>query len=243
MAHGGRPGDRATRASREVTVAGRIWLVRHAPTDWTGRRWCGRSDPALSKAGRAAADRLAAELAVEITADLVDPRGTSVVLVSSPSRRAVQTAEPIARALAAPIHIEHDLAEVDFGTADGLTWDELVASHPSLASTILAGTDPDWPDGETRARVAARARRAAGRLLDRARSGDVVAVSHGGLLRALAPLLGTALQAGIEAATAARVDPPTGLRFEPATAARVDPPTGLRFEPATAARVDPTRIG
>jgi broad specificity phosphatase PhoE len=194
-----------------MTVAGRIWLVRHAPTDWTGRRWCGRSDPALSEAGLAAADRLAGELAAEIGADAANGAdispGTSLVILSSPARRAIQTAEAIARGIAAPMLVEPDLAEVDVGAADGLTWDELVAAHPTLADAILAGSDPDWPDGETRVQIAARARTMANRLLDRARSGDVIVVSHGGLLRALAPLLGTSLPVGVEPATALRLDP------------------------------------
>lgn len=190
-----------------MTVAGRIWLVRHAPTEWTGRRWCGRSDPPLSEAGLAAADRLAADLAAEVAADPGTGRGASLVILSSPSRRALQTGRAIARAVAAPILIEPDLAEVDFGATDGLTWDELVAAHPSLAEAILAGTDPDWPGGETRAQVTARAHTMADRLLERARSGDVIVVSHGGLLRALAPLLGTALPEGIDPATTVRLDP------------------------------------
>ena len=37
-------------------------LVRHAATTWSGRRYCGRSDPSLSTAGRAAARALAATL-------------------------------------------------------------------------------------------------------------------------------------------------------------------------------------
>jgi broad specificity phosphatase PhoE len=39
-------------------VAG-IILVRHAPTAWTGSRYCGRSDPPLDAAGVAVAHRLA----------------------------------------------------------------------------------------------------------------------------------------------------------------------------------------
>ncbi len=187
-----------------MSVAGRIWLVRHAPTGWTGRRWCGRSDPELWDAGLAAAKRLAAELAVEVADEPAIRQATGIVILSSPSRRAIQTAEAIARALAAPIHVEPDLAEVDFGAADGLTWDELVAAQPSLAEAILAGSDPDWPGGETRVQVAARARTMADRLLDRPRSGDVIVVSHGGLLRALAPILGTPLPVGVEPATALR---------------------------------------
>lgn len=181
-----------------------IWLVRHAPTEWTGRRWCGRSDPELSDAGRKAAQQLAVQLAAE-------PRvghGAGVVVLSSPLRRALDTAAAIALALGASVKVEPDLAEVDFGAADGMTWDELLEAYPSEADVILAGGQPDWPEGESAVDVSARARRAADRILDLAGTIAVVVVSHGGLLVALAGHLGGDL-------------PPGG--FEPASAHRLDP--------------------
>ena len=36
-----------------MTDALEIVLVRHASTDWSGRRYCGRSDPPLNEAGQA----------------------------------------------------------------------------------------------------------------------------------------------------------------------------------------------
>lgn len=199
-----------------MTVTGPIWLVRHAQTEWTGRRWCGRSDPGLTEAGRVAAERLATEIAADIEAGIaaeidagLTPRLTAgTVVLTSPLRRALHTAEVIARALDTPIQVEPDLVEVDYGAADGLTWDQLVAAHPSLAEAILAGRDPDWPGGETAAGVADRARSAGDRILERAATTTVVVVSHGGLLPAIARHLG--------------IDASPG-RFEPASALRVDP--------------------
>jgi broad specificity phosphatase PhoE len=180
-----------------------IWLVRHAATEWTGRRWCGRSDPELSDEGQEAAQRLAVEVAT-------DPRaghGAGVVVLSSPLRRALDTAAAIALALGASIKVEPDLAEVDFGAADGLTWDELAEAFPSLADAILAGGQPDWPDGEAADDVSTRARRAADRILDLAGTTAVVVVTHGGLLVALAGHLGGDLPPGFEPASAHRLDP------------------------------------
>jgi probable phosphoglycerate mutase len=181
-----------------MIVVGRIWLVRHGPTAWTGRRWCGRSDPELTEAGRAAADRVAAQIATEIAAetaadvaaDLARRPDPGAVVLSSPLRRALDTAGAIARALEARVQVESDLVEVDFGAVDGLTWDELVAAHPSLSVAILAGREPDWPAGETAIQVAARARSAGDQILDVARQTAVVVVSHGGLLPAIARHLG-----------------------------------------------------
>ncbi len=105
------------------------------------------------------------------------------------------------------MRIDADLVEIDFGTVDGLTWDELDAAHPALAASILSGAEPDWPGGETAAEVSARAWSAATRIRDVARSSAVVVVSHGGLLRSLARHLGVPLASG---------------RFEPASVVRVD---------------------
>jgi broad specificity phosphatase PhoE len=187
-----------------VRIAARrpIWLVRHAPTAWTGRRWCGRSDPGLTRAGRVAARRVAAELAIELD-------GGPAIVITSPLRRALETAARIARALGgARVQIDPDLAEVDFGAADGLTWDELARDFPGVAEAVVGGEDPDWPAGETAASRAARARSMAERILDAAWAQEVIVVTHAGMLRAIAPHLGLDLSFGqLEPAQARRVDP------------------------------------
>lgn len=181
-----------------MTPCDRIWLVRHASTAWTGLRWCGRSDPELAPDGVVAAAALAKTLAVEVPA--------GAVVVTSPLHRALATADAIASAIGASVVIDPDLIEIDFGSVDGLTWDELAAAHAAVATAILAGDEPDWPDGERAVDVARRARAAATRIVDLARSGAVVVVSHGGLLRALAVALGG-----------------DGAHLAPASATRLEP--------------------
>jgi hypothetical protein len=85
----------------------RVWLVRHAPTAWTGRRYCGRADPALSDEGVHVAGAVAAALADEV------PPGTPIW--ASPARRARATADAIAAAVAGSVEVVDDLAEVDVG--------------------------------------------------------------------------------------------------------------------------------
>jgi ribonuclease H / adenosylcobalamin/alpha-ribazole phosphatase len=187
-------------------------LVRHAATAWTGRRYAGRSDPPLSADGRVQAARLAIELADSVTAD--------VRLISSPSRRARATAASIASA-AGPhppvITIDDRWREADFGDAEGLTFDELMARYPDLGTRLAAGeTGIDWPGGETADSLAARVRDA---LDDIAAATELVAtptlpadaespdpraitivISHAGPIRvAVAMLTGTPPE---------RVDPP-----------------------------------
>jgi ribonuclease H / adenosylcobalamin/alpha-ribazole phosphatase len=181
-----------------VTPRDRIWLVRHAPTAWTGQRWCGRSDPELAPAGVAVARALATELAEVVPA--------GAVVVTSPLRRALATADAIAAAIGAAVVLDPDLIEVDFGSVDGFTWDELEEAHPAVAKAILAGDDLDWPDGERAADVTRRARAAATRIAALSRSGAVVVVSHGGLLRALAIAMG---------GDGAHLAPASAIRLEP----------------------------
>lgn len=167
----------------------RVWLVRHASTVWSGERWCGRKDLPLSAAGVAEAGRLASQLAAVL------PSG--VVLVSSPARRARQTAERIALTLrgradaerGADVDIDDGLQEVDVGRAEGFTWADVERRWPGLAAALAAeASDVDWPDGETAAAVRQRVGAAWQRLAGRDR--PVVAVCHGGVIRALLGGLG-----------------------------------------------------
>lgn len=161
-----------------------IWLVRHAPTEWTGRRWCGRADPPLTRDGY----RLALSLAVRLASILPD----DTIIRSSPARRAVGTAEPIAARVHSPIEIDPDLAEVDVGRAEGWTWDELAAREPETAGAILTGR-VDWPDGETAIEVERRAVAVANRIATTSRTRSIVVVSHGRFLSELAGALGASI--------------------------------------------------
>jgi broad specificity phosphatase PhoE len=149
-----------------------IVLVRHATTAWSGRRYCGRSDPPLTAAGRAEARALARRLVPTLDAD--------TRLVSSPARRARTTAAAIAAGLG-DIEIELDprWMETDFGDVEGLGFDEVAARHPELAAAILDGTTAiDWPGGETAAALTTRVASAVHELAAAGR--PVVVVTHGG---------------------------------------------------------------
>ena len=171
-------GCRRASPSGTVTEAGgdHVLFIRHAATAWTGARYCGRSDPPLSRSGRRAAERLARSL---------DALAPDVRIVSSPLRRALETAEPIARALGGPPEVDDRWREADFGEAEGLTFDELQARWPELASSLLAGrTDVDWPGGERHRDLAARVQSAWSDLTATAPGArHTIVVSHGGPLR------------------------------------------------------------
>lgn len=221
--------------SREAGGVGPVWLVRHASTDWTGTRWCGRSDPGLTRAGHEAAERLAIDIATGLAAEFVAPGRNGPlrdpVVLASPLRRALETADPIARAVRARVRVDTSLAEVDFGLVDGLTWEELVGAHPDLAGAVLAGSKPDWPGGETAAEIAKRAGSAVERIGENAVNGPVVVVSHGALLREIA---------GRIADGTATPDPVLDTPFAPASARRLDFKDG-RWLPA--AKSIPVTVG
>jgi len=162
--------------------ATRIWLVRHAPTEWTGRRYCGRADPPLSDEGRRVARAVAAALAEEV------PPGTPIW--ASPARRARATADAIARAVSGAVAIDDELVEVDVGRVEGLTWGELSTREPDLAAAIGRGGPVDWPDGESAVALTARAARLTARIREAAAAATgIVVVSHGTILHAVSAQL------------------------------------------------------
>jgi broad specificity phosphatase PhoE len=152
-----------------------IVLVRHASTDWTGHRYCGRSDPPLNDAGMAAAAVLARDLAISLAP------GTRIV--TSPSLRAQATASTIAEATGIEsVMLDDRWREADFGNAESLTFDQLASVEPTLARRLADGqTDIDWPGGERAADLAERVA-AAWRELNE-NGDDVVVVSHAGPIR------------------------------------------------------------
>jgi probable phosphoglycerate mutase len=156
-----------------------VWLIRHAPTSWTGLRWCGRADPPLSTEGHEAARRLA--MVVAGTLDAVD----GAIVRSSPARRARATADEISLTTGLPIVEDAELLEVDVGAAEGLIWTVLADRYPELAASLADGKLVDWPGGETASALVERAARAAAQIRRDARHGHVVVVSHGVLLNAL----------------------------------------------------------
>ena len=151
-------------------------LVRHGATRWTGDRYCGRSDPWLTADGRTAIASMADELA-----HVVEP---GIRVVTSPARRARQSAAWIARAVDGHVDVDDRWRETDFGAAEGLTWARLERRFPAIATAIATGHLVDWPDGE-------RATDLRGRVLDAwadlvERDEPVIVVSHGGPLRIIA---------------------------------------------------------
>lgn len=149
-------------------------LVRHGVTDATGHRLGGRTQTALSDAGRAQARAVGKRVAA------LPVRA----VYASPLARTWQTAELIGEAVGRdPVACE-GLLEVDYGrwtdrslksVARTKMW-PVIQSRPSLAS---------FPDGETIRRAQLRAADAVEELVARHRRALIVAVSHADVIKVL----------------------------------------------------------
>ena len=167
----------------------RWWWVRHAPVTETGGRIYGATDPNADIDDRAAFQAL----------DGMLPRKAE--WVTSHLRRTVQTASAIAAAggrRIAPLR-EPALGEQNFGAWHGKTHEE-VRSLPSGHRFWLAAADHRPPGGESFAELCLRTRAAIARLNEVWAGRDIVAVAHGGTIRAA---LGLALD----------LEPKGALRF------------------------------
>lgn len=149
----------------------RLLLVRHGESEWNAaRRLQGQADIALSDRGRAQA------AALRPVIEALRPDRA----ITSDLRRAAETA----RLLGVDAVPEPDLREIEVGAWTGAAIDGLVAATPQDYAGWRAGTfAPEggelWP--AFRARAAGAIMRAA----EANGTGTLLAVCHGGVIRAL----------------------------------------------------------
>lgn len=152
--------------------------MRHGRTAWNAvRRFQGRTDVPLDEEGRAQAQALAVHL-----------RGERFDLaLSSDLSRAAATAAAIGAACGVAIELEPRLREMQFGSWEGLTWDEIVARSPALAAhSATAPTFYVPEDGESFDAVTERLRPVLAELSARlGANGRGLLVSHAGVMHAL----------------------------------------------------------
>jgi probable phosphoglycerate mutase len=146
----------------------RMVLVRHGATAHSAEhRFSGHNDLPLDEVG----ERQAAALASR-------HYGTVAAVVSSPLRRAAQTAELIASAVGAAVSTDDDLAELDFGAFEGLTFAEARTRFPAELTAWTGSPDVAPPGGESFAALARRVRRARDRIVATHQDGTVLVVTH-----------------------------------------------------------------
>lgn len=176
-----------------MTTRTRWWWVRHAPVRSTGGRIYGNSDPIADTDD----PPTYAALARLLPAD--------ALLVTSHLQRTRQTADAIkAAGLELPeAQIEKDLAEQDFGAWQGRKREEVYAELDPKHMFWLAPAHTRAPGGESFADLMVRVAGVIERLNETHNGRDIVAVTHGGTIRAA---IGHALNLDPEAALACQVD-------------------------------------
>lgn len=161
----------------------RWWWIRHAPVVNPGNHIYGQNEIACDVSDRALFQRLAQAL----------PAGA--VWLTSPLGRARETARAILERLPPPPPepgIEPALVEQSLGDWQGMTHAELMRARAEMLHRFwLAPAAEAPPGGESFLEVVARVREAVERLSAAHQGRDIVAVSHGGTIRAaLAVALG-----------------------------------------------------
>ena len=160
----------------------RVLVWRHGRTAWNAEvRFQGQLDPPLDEVGRDQAARAAAQLAAVL------PREGTVV-VSSDLQRAAATAAALVPLLGIPLRTDPRLRELDLGSWQGLTRQEVAERHPGQYADWVAGRPVLGRGSEEPDEVAHRALAALGDVPD---AEVAVLVTHGGTgLRLLESLLG-----------------------------------------------------
>ncbi|MGI8661824.1 MAG: histidine phosphatase family protein [Acidimicrobiales bacterium] len=175
-------------------MATRVLLVRHGQSEWNAAgRWQGQADPPLSELGREQA-RLAAGRVGAIDA-----------IFASDLQRATETALVISKLIGVgPVVVEPDLRERDAGEWSGLTRAEIDERYPGWLASLAdrhgafqpirrdsrSGDrrPPGWEPDDV---LLARALDALSRIHAAVPDGDVLAVTHGGLIYTVEHHLGS----------------------------------------------------
>ncbi len=188
-------------------IVTRLWWVRHAPVASDGRVY-GQADLPCDCSEVARFIGLAEKLpreAVWVTSNLRRTHETAAAIIRAglPGPQAIPGPEAV---------VMPDLAEQDFGEWQGLTYEELQQSRAGEFHRFWhAPADVAPPGGESFVAVIERVSRAIHRLVEAHPGEDIIAVAHGGTIRAaLALALGldpeAALAFTIENCSITRID-------------------------------------
>ena len=192
------PGDPS-----EKSVA--VILVRHGETDWNREKksqGC-RSDQPMNETGRAQARALAAALKAK----------DYDCIVSSPLKRATETAQILSDALGVPFTERlSGLRERDTGAWNGRNVDEL-RKETGAPSTTFHYRTPEG--GERLSDFLARVQEAMAAILEKYPGKRVIVVSHGGTTRAFRALAENLTYAEAVAFTPANASVECTLRLDP----------------------------
>ncbi len=153
----------------------RVFLIRHGESTWNREhRIQGQSDPPLSDEGRRQADLLGHRLAGHDFA----------AFYASDLKRALETALQLGPVIGREPRPDPSLREVFLGEWEGLRTVDIAERYPRAWASWRE--EPDWdvvPGGEGAARFEARVAAAMDGIDNDHRRGDVLVVTHGGVIQ------------------------------------------------------------
>ena len=149
--------------------------MRHGESTWNREhRIQGQLDPPLSDLGRKQAELLARRLG----------SWRPEAIYASDLKRAMETATPIGVATGVAVQPLAELREIALGAWEGLTTAQLAEQFPAEWARWTA--EPDWdvvPGGEGPAAFEERVGSALDALMTRHPHGEIVVVTHGGVIQ------------------------------------------------------------
>ncbi len=165
----------------------RVLLIRHGESQGNAEgRFGGHSATPLSVRGR---------LEAEATARRLEHEGVTAIYASD-LFRAVETAEPLARALRLEINQSRAFRERSVGRMEGLTFEEAAARHPNeYGALIRRDFEYVLAEGESYRQMLDRSSSELDRIIEKHRGGSVAIFSHTGTICILALHLIGALDA------------------------------------------------
>ncbi len=146
----------------------RLLVLRHGESEWNALgKWQGQADPPLTEVGMRQAVAVAEQL------------GTFDAVWSSTLQRAAHTAAILAEIIGVgPVQVHPGLMEAAFGPWQGLTIHEIEEGWPGYLAEHRRPEGAEEPE-----QVAQRALQAFREIAAEAPGGEVLVVTHAGLLR------------------------------------------------------------
>jgi broad specificity phosphatase PhoE len=148
----------------------RVYLVRHGQTEWNRElRFRGRADIPLDENGRRQANAIA---------DALMDKGINMIY-TSPLRRSMETAQPVAAVLHLGITTLHDLIDIDYGEWEGLSFDEVRQRYTNSYREWEERPDVvKFPNGESLDEVRSRSFSAFKEIAERSSGKSILIIPH-----------------------------------------------------------------
>ena len=156
-----------------------LTVVRHGETQLNQERiFIGRTDPELNNTGRDQAKTFSRSL-----------KGKYDLIISSPLKRTLQTAEIIGREHKVKVISDDNLQERFWGELEGISYEEFEQKYPELAKKNTRDYQPDLPKGESIPDMEARVQKFVETVEQKYAGQKILVVTHAGVIRILKRLL------------------------------------------------------